>query len=88
MKFNNFILIFIIFSFKCERVNYTNPVIKDESPDPSVIKAHDNYYYLFTTNEKIYRSRDLVNWEYLRKAFDDKSRPSFIDIRKLKCISS
>ena len=77
MKFN--IFIFIIFSFKCERINYTNPVIKDESPDPSVIKAHDNYYYLFTTNEKIYRSRDLVNWEYLRKAFDDKSRPSFIE---------
>ena len=86
MKFNFFIFIFIIFSCVCERVNYTNPVIKnenDESPDPSVIKAHNNYYYLFTTNEKIYRSRDLVNWKFFGNAFDNKTRPSFVETRNL-----
>ena len=80
MKFNLFLLALIILPLECERANYTNPVIKVESPDPFVIKGHDNYYYLFTSDEKIYRSRDLVNWNFHGKAFENTtSRPSFIN---------
>ena len=31
---------------------YTNPVINEDAPEPSVIKEGD-YYYLFSTGEKI-----------------------------------
>ena len=54
MKFDLFLLALIILPLECERANYTNPVIKVESPDPFVIKGHDNYYYLFTSDEKIF----------------------------------
>ena len=80
MKFDLFLLALIILPLECERANYTNPVIKVESPDPFVIKGHDNYYYLFTSDENIHRSRDLVNWNQHGTAFKNKtSRPSFIN---------
>lgn len=58
---------------------YQNPVIKRSLPDPTVIKAQDNYFYLYATedthNVPIYRSKDLVTWRYAGTAFTDKTRP-------------
>lgn len=60
---------------------YTNPIISDKSvPDPSVIRAGDGYFYLYATQTKtywmpVYRSKDLVNWEYQGTAFNKATEP-------------
>jgi len=58
---------------------YQNPVIKYSLPDPTVIKAQDNYFYLYATedthNVPIYRSKDLVTWRYAGTAFTNQTRP-------------
>ena len=65
---------------------YRNPVLRSNSPDPSVIKANDGYYYLYGTedmrsqilrNVPIHRSANLVDWEYAGTAFTDSTRPDF-----------
>lgn len=61
---------------------YTNPIISDKSvPDPTVIRANDGYFYLYATQTStywmpIYRSKDLVNWEYQKTAFTQATKPS------------
>lgn len=57
---------------------YKNPIIAEDAPDPSVIKGNDGYYYLFSTAEHVYRSADLVNWKYVRQAFGDNPRQTFV----------
>ena len=57
---------------------YKNPIIAEDAPDPSVIKGNDGYYYLFSTAEHVYRSADLVNWRYVRQAFGDNPRQTFV----------
>ena len=58
---------------------YQNPVAKWSLLAPSVIKASDNYFYLYATedthNVPIYRSKDLVTWRYAGTAFTDATRP-------------
>lgn len=58
---------------------YTNPVIAKSVPDPSVIKAKDGYFYLYGTedthNLPIYRSTNLVDWQFIGTAFTDATRP-------------
>lgn len=60
---------------------YTNPIISDKSvPDPSVIRAKDGYFYLYATQTKtywmpVYRSKDLVNWEYQGTVFNKATEP-------------
>ena len=43
---------------------YRNPVIDNDAPDPTLIRAEDGAYYAYTTmrrgNVPIYRSEDLV----------------------------
>jgi len=65
---------------KTDAVTYTNPVIKATSADPSCIKGDDGYFYVFTTggNVRIWKSRNLVNWEDAGTAFTDETRPNFI----------
>lgn len=58
---------------------FTNPVLNEDGPDPSVIRGNDGYYYMFTTAEHVYRSKDMVNWTYVRQAFGDNPRPTFVD---------
>ena len=79
---NPYILFLLFFcqSTISERINYVNPVIRLDAPDPSVIKADNNWYYLYATGERIYRSLDMVRWEYVRNVFDGKPRPSFVDV--------
>ena len=45
--------------------HYTNPVIGRDAPDPSIIRADNGYFYLYATGEVIYKSQDLVNWDYV-----------------------
>lgn len=60
---------------------YTNPVINTSLPDPTVIRADDGYFYLYATedirNLPIYRSRDLIDWQFVGTAFTDETRPQW-----------
>lgn len=58
---------------------YTNPVIGPDTPDPTVIKADDGYFYLYNTGGNCYfdRSKDLVNWEFLGTAFTEEDKPAW-----------
>jgi len=63
------------------QATYTNPVIKQSAPDPTVIKT-DNGYYLYATedtrNVPIFHSYDLVNWTFKGTAFTNATRPTFV----------
>jgi beta-xylosidase len=52
--------------------SYTNPVYKNDFPDPHVILVDDTYYAYSTTvsprNIRVITSKDLVNWEDLGDA--------------------
>ena len=60
---------------------YRNPVQRRSTPDPSLIKANDGAFYLYSTedvrNLPIYRSTDLVHWTFLGTAFTEETRPDF-----------
>ncbi len=60
---------------------YNNPIIKRSLPDPTVIKAEDGNFYLYATedirNIPIYKSEDLINWQFVGTVFTEKNRPSF-----------
>lgn len=60
---------------------YTNPVINTSLPDPTVIRADDGYFYLYATedirNLPIYRSRDLIDWQFVGTAFTGDTRPQW-----------
>ena len=62
-------------------IKYNNPVINQDAPDPTIIKAGDGYFYLYSTesirNLPIFRSKDLVNWKFSGTAFTDGTRPNF-----------
>lgn len=60
---------------------YQNPVIPTSLPDPTIIKAKDGYFYLYATedirNTPIYKSKNLVDWEFVGTAFTNETRPTF-----------
>ncbi len=62
---------------------YGNPVIKKSLPDPTVLRAEDGNFYLFATedtrNVPIYKSSDLVSWEFLGTAFTAETHPTLIE---------
>ena len=62
---------------------YSNPIIYNNLPDPSVIKSKDGFFYLYATedirNVPIYKSLDLVNWEFVGTAFTEETRPHFME---------
>src|SRR5690349_18221622 len=57
---------------------YSNPVIPQNAPDPSIIKALDGYYYLAASSDfwqgggyhilPVFRSTDLVHWAWITDA--------------------
>jgi arabinan endo-1,5-alpha-L-arabinosidase len=66
---------------------YTNPVMVNDAPDPSVIRGDDGAFYAYTTQAyhdvefttlPILRSTDLVTWELVGDAFAGDARPSWI----------
>jgi len=58
---------------------YHNPIIATSLPDPSIVRTADGVFYLFATedirNLPIYRSTDLIKWQFVGTAFTDESRP-------------
>ncbi len=64
-----------------DKVGYSNPVISKSLPDPTVIRAKDGYFYLYATenhrNLPIYRSPNLVDWEFVGTAFTNETRPKW-----------
>ncbi len=63
------------------RTKYSNPVSVLSLPDPTVIRAADGYFYLYATedtyNMPIMRSRNLVDWRFVRTVFSAATRPDF-----------
>lgn len=61
--------------------SYYNPIMQISLPDPTIIRAQDGNFYLFATedtrNVPIYRSADLVRWQFAGTAFTDNTRPTF-----------
>lgn len=61
---------------------YTNPIIKRSVPDPTIIKAEDGYFYLYGTedikNMPIFRSKNLVDWNFIGTAFTSDARPKTV----------
>ena len=61
---------------------YTNPVIDNNAPDPTVIRAKDGTFYAYSTmqrgNVPVYKSQDMVNWEFIGGAFRRGEVPKFV----------
>lgn len=61
--------------------NYFNPILNLSLPDPTILKAADGNFYLYATedtrNVPIYKSKDLIAWQFVGTAFTDNTRPSF-----------
>lgn len=55
---------------------YTNPVFNADFPDPSVQRAPDGYFYAYATGPNCLKSKDLVNWERVKRVID---RPTWND---------
>ena len=61
---------------------YQNPIFNEDFPDPTVMRASDDWYYAYATqtvihggrtiNIQVARSRDLINWERLSDALPIK----------------
>jgi arabinan endo-1,5-alpha-L-arabinosidase len=60
---------------------YNNPVVATSLPDPTIIRTPDNWFYLYATedirNTPIYKSKNLVDWEFVGTAFTRETRPNF-----------
>ncbi len=72
----------IILSGSCwGQSTYNNPIINLSMPDPTIVKAKDGYFYIYATentkNVPIYKSKNLVDWEFVSTAFTDETRPNF-----------
>ncbi|WP_332634711.1 family 43 glycosylhydrolase [Halalkalibacter flavus] len=66
-----------------EAKTYQNPVFEPVIADPSIVYAHDGYFYVYGTEDHfgdergqplipIIRSKDLVEWEYVGEALEEK----------------
>lgn len=73
-------------------VTYKNPIINENCPDPSIIKAADGYFYVYTTQNNlpgntryipIHRSKDLVSWDYIGTVFDENNHPTWVPNARL-----
>lgn len=66
-----------------KETTFSNPIILKSLPDPTLIKAKDGYFYLYATedtrNVPIWRSSNLVDWEFVGTAFTNDTHPKFLD---------
>ena len=66
----------------CAQRQYSNPVIDNSVPDPTIVRTPQGIFYLYGTenirNVPIYASRNLVNWTYRGTAFTDQTRPQMV----------
>lgn len=61
-----------------QRPTYQNPIIDEDAPDPSVMRADDGLFYLYATGHKVFRSANLVDWTRIGDCFTPEGRPSFV----------
>ena len=64
---------------------YQNPILTGFYPDPSIVRAEDQYYLVNSTftyfpGIPIFRSGDLVNWEQIGNIIDRPDQLDFSDI--------
>ena len=64
--------------------SYANPVIAADCPDPSVIDDRDasGWFYAYSTRSReatlpVYRSQDMVHWEYVGDGFAKGEGPAW-----------
>ncbi len=57
---------------------FQNPIINEDAPDPTCMKAHDGNYYLYATGAKVFKSSDMIHWKRLDNFFTKEGRPSFV----------
>jgi len=60
-----------------EDLQYANPVLHGDYPDPSVIRVGNEYWATATTSEwaplfPILKSRDLITWEHVGNVFEKR----------------
>jgi arabinan endo-1,5-alpha-L-arabinosidase len=71
----------IITKAKNIALNYSNPVLDRSAPDPTIIRHSDGMFYLYATedthNMPIFRSSDLVKWDFVGTVFTNETRPTF-----------
>lgn len=83
------ILISALLTVCCSGINgtesvktYTNPVIDRDAPDPTVIRGKDGAFYAYATwrdrNVPVYKSTDMINWEYVGGAFEQGKVPMYV----------
>ena len=76
------LLVLLLCASHAQTTTYSNPVIDNSLPDPTVVKAPDGYFYLYATenirNVPIYRSQNLVDWRYMGTAFTNATRPTMV----------
>ena len=80
MHIKRFFILFIfisasIISTAQEKLIYTNPILAGFYPDPSIVRAGDDYYLTTSTfayfpGLPIFHSKDLVNWQLVGHAMD------------------
>ena len=62
--------------------HYTNPVINNDAPDPTVIRGKDGKFYAFSTmingNVPVYCSDDMMNWSKYGEAYTPANVPKFV----------
>ena len=59
-----------------EKSYFTNPVIRGDMPDPSMIRIDDTYYATGTSSEwapfyPVFTSKDLINWKQTGHIFNE-----------------
>ncbi|MDR1561539.1 MAG: family 43 glycosylhydrolase [Dysgonamonadaceae bacterium] len=61
--------------------DYHNPLMRISTPDPSIMRDSDGYFYLYATedirNVPVFRSRNLVEWEQIGVCFTEETRPKW-----------
>jgi len=57
---------------------YSNPIINHDGPDPSVLKDKNGWFYLFSTGERIWKSKNMVDWMFVGNVFEKGKHPNFV----------
>ena len=76
-QIQSFLIIILIVASSCQELH--NPIIPGFHPDPSIVKAGDDYYIINSSFQyfpgvPIYHSKDLVNWEHIGNVLTKESQ--------------
>jgi arabinan endo-1,5-alpha-L-arabinosidase len=57
-----------------QQMLFTNPALRHGAADPTIFRAPDKYFYLYS-EENIWRSKNLLDWDSVGRFFTDESYP-------------